>query len=56
MQYDDKIQETRQEIEWKTTHLDDCLTRFDDLVQELEDLNDNDASSRKNQHSAALGT
>jgi chromosome segregation ATPase len=53
MQYDDKIQETRQEIEWKTTHLDDCLTRFDDLVQELEDLNDNDASSRTStlQHS-----
>jgi len=52
MKYDDKIQEIRQEIEWKTTQLDDCLTRFDELEQELEDLNDNDASSRTTlQHS-----
>jgi len=49
MKYDEKIQEIRQEIEWKTTQLDDCLTRFDGLEQELEDLKDVDSSSRTTQ-------
>lgn len=56
MKYDDKIQETRQQIGWKTTQLDDCLTRFDELEQELEDLNDNDASSRTTQQPSEHST